>query len=729
MVFSIWRLCHLTIAIFSFLFIFLASITGIILSIEPITEKLHPYSAGNLKEISIANTITVLKKNCSEIISIEKDQNDFISASVITDSGSNEKFYIDPRSGKKIGAMIQQAPLYKFAAKLHRSLFLKTTGRLIVGVVSFLLLSIAITGFILITRRQGGITRIFSKVVKDDFYQYYHVVLGRLSLIPIIIISGTGMYLSLERFSVFPKEIPSKASAFSTKYDEKQKKNPVDFAVFQNTPLKSLKILEFPFSIDIEDPFYLKLKDKEMIIHQYSGVVLNTKKYPFLVLASSFSSLFHTGRGSILWSLILLLSTTSILFFIYSGFVIAIRRKKRAVPINDLNPINAEYVILVGSETGNTFELASLLFDALKKAHKKVFITDLNKYTLFTNLKHLLILTATYGKGEAPANGNQFHRKIKNFQPTHKVQFSVIGFGSLAYPDFCQFASDTDQLLQEKTNFEQTIPLHKVHNQNFDDFLKWATAWTEKTKIPILLEAKKETLRDVMPFEVIERTALNKDGTFLIRVKPPKNLRCQSGDLLKIFPEKDNAARYYSIGSYRNHLLFSVKKHPLGICSSYLSQMKIGSIFSGSLKSNQKFHFPKKSKEVILISNGTGIAPFLGMIHENIAKVKTHLFWGGRDSSSFDLYRNFVEESLEKRHLCSIHLTYSREIKEKKYVQHMIRENSDFIAQVLLKKGVIMICGSLAMESAVKSTINFIAKSKLNLGIQELSDQIKSDCY
>ena len=206
MVFSIWRFSHLTLAISSFVFILIASVTGIILAIEPISEQLKPYSAEGLENTSLASTIAILENEYNEVISIEKDYNDFIIVSVITETGTNERFYINPITGKKIGAIIEKAPIYKFATNLHRSLFLKTTGRIIIGIVSFLLLLIAITGLLLIIRRQGGITKLYSKVVKEDFYQYYHVILGRISLIPIIIITITGLYLSLDRFFLFTQK-------------------------------------------------------------------------------------------------------------------------------------------------------------------------------------------------------------------------------------------------------------------------------------------------------------------------------------------------------------------------------------------------------------------------------------------------------------------------------------------------------------------------------------------
>ena len=727
MLFSIWRLSHLTLAISSFIFIFIASITGIILAVEPISEKLRPYSI-DIENISLAKTISNLEKEYDEVISIKKDYNNHIIISVITKEGTSEQFYVNPHSGQKIGDLVEKAPIYKFATNLHRSLFLKTTGRIIIGVVSFILLMIAITGLLLIIKRQGGITKLFSKVVKEDIYQYYHVILGRVSLIPIILITITGVYLSLEKFSLLPKnKIVHKIKEPTLE----SKKIISEFSIFKNTRLKDLKILEFPFSKVIEDPFYLKSQNKELLINQYSGEILSTIEYPFVVLASSVSLSLHTGRGSFLWSLVLFLSAAAILFFIFSGFVMTFQRKRKInhIPTNVYSKKDAEYLILVGSETGNTYLLAKALFNALKKAHKKVFITDLNKYTTFKNLKHLFILTATYGKGEAPSNSKKFLKKINTFNPIQKVEFSVIGLGSLAYPDFCQFAIDIDNVLINKSNFNQTIPIHKIHNQNYTDFLNWSFEWSKKTKIPLKINEVNKKPKKLTPFIVVNKTALNEDNTFIIQIKPAKKIIFKAGDLLEIAPNEGSMVRYYSIGSINNNILLSIKKHSLGVCSNYLSKMKQGSIFFGKVKKNKKFHFANQNKEVILIANGTGIAPFLGMLNENTNQIPTHLFWGGRKKSSFKLYKDFIEKAIRENKLSSISIAYSREINEKKYVQELIEQNPEIVIRVLSQNGVIMICGSLAMEADVKKILSSITMSRMNLELEKFKNQIRTDCY
>jgi sulfite reductase (NADPH) flavoprotein alpha-component len=729
MVFSVWRFSHLALAISSFIFIFIASTTGIILSVEPMFVQLKPYSVDNLEKISLAKTISTLKKEYDEIISIEKDHNNFIIGSVITKTGSSERFYINPNTGKKIGSLIEKAPIYKFATNLHRSLFLKTTGRIIIGIVSFLLLLIAVTGLLLIIKRQGGITKVFSKVINEDVYQYYHVTLGRFSLLPIIIITITGIYLSLETFSFFPKE--EITHQIKTVDNNNTKIKTTGFEVFRNTTLKNLKILEFPFSKDDQDYFYLKLKDREIVVHQYSGIVLSNVQYPFFALASSLSLFLHTGRGSFFWSLVLLLSSASILFFIFSGFAMTFLRRKnnKPIPINVFNKTIAEYVILVGSETGNTYHLANLLFDALNKAQKKVFITDLNQYTSFKNLKHLFVLTSTYGKGDAPTNANTFLQKLNAIPLSQKVNFSVVGFGSLAYPDYCQFAIEINNTLLEKLNFKQTVPLHKIHNQNFNDFLAWAHTWSQETKTPIELKKIQEVPKDIVPFKVVTRSNINDDQTFLLKLKSTNKEAFRSGDLLEIYPKEETKARQYSIAATNNEILLIIKKHTHGVCSTYLSDIKKGGTCYGRIQKNKNFNFPNRCKEVILISNGTGIAPFLGMLNENTNQIPTHLFWGGRKKSSFKLYKDFIKKAIRENKLSSISIAYSREINEKKYVQELIEQNPEIVIRVLSQNGVIMICGSLAMEADVKKILSSITMSRMNLELEKFKNQIRTDCY
>ncbi|WP_103071785.1 PepSY domain-containing protein [Aquimarina sediminis] len=732
MTISIWRYSHLALAISSFVFIVIAAVTGIILAFEPISNQIKPYAIEDTATLTLAKTITVLQEQYDEVISIEVDNNDFVSASVITNEGKNETFYIDPNTGKKLGDIIEKAPIFKFATNLHRSLFLKSTGRFFVGLISFLLFLIALTGLLLIIKRQQGIHRLFSKVIKENFEQYYHIVVGRLTLIPIIIVAATGVYLSLEKFSL----LPSYNTEHLIDYDNiktSPQKQINDFAIFNQIALKNVRSVEFPFSDDAEDFFYVKLSDKELVVNQLTGHVVSTVEYPFVALASHWSLILHTGQGSILWSIILGIVSCSILFFIYSGFLMTIkRRKKSSILKNKYHKDKSEYIILVGSETGNTFDLAKIFYNSLLDQNKTVFIAELNKYTSYQQAKHLIILTATYGKGEPPANAKNFVSLLKKVKPKSEILYTVLGFGSLAYPDYCKYAIDINEELQSLPSFEPVMDVHKINNQSFEAFKNWSIQWSKNTGVPIQLKEspKREHSKKETSFVVENRSLLNTDATFLLRLRSEKKIPFTSGDLLSFCPENDHIERLYSIGKIDNDIFLSIKKHEFGICSTYFSTLNKGDIIKASIQRNPDFNLAKHTKNVVMIANGTGIAPFLGMINNRSQKGNTYLFWGGRNEKSLDLYNEVIQDGIKNNKLTAFYPAYSR-TQEKIYVQHLLKRNTHLIAKTLYKKGVILICGSIAMQKEVITILDGICKEVNNkpLSYYQNKGQLKMDCY
>jgi len=729
MTISIWRYSHLSLAISSALFIVIASITGIILAFEPISNKLKPYNISNLETISIAETVSVLQDKYDEIITLEVDENNFITTSVILKDGKSDTFYIDPTTGEKIGKSISRKKIYEFATNLHRSLFLKSTGRFMVGFVSFLLLLISISGVYLIVIRQGGFSKVFSKIIKENIHQYYHIVVGRYMLIPIIIITLTGIYLSLEKFSFLPQVNNSHQILNADKTAPSI--HPIDFKFFKSTKLQDIEKIEFPFSSDEDDYFFVKTIDNEFAIHQFNGEIISQKKKSLVALGSHYSFLLHTGHGSIIWSIILLLASVAILFFIYSGFSMTLKRRKESSSIKNktLKDV-AEYILLVGSETGSTIRFASVFKNALIKANKSVFTSELNSYDTYENAKNIIIFTATYGEGDAPANAQKFIQRMNTIEPINKLNYSVIGFGSKAYPEFCKYAIKVNENLQNHHKFSPTIPLFKINNQEINSFNKWVAKWSHFNKIELETNFNENLKPNKQVFTVVNKTAMNEDNTFIIQLKPDKKIKFTSGDLLSITPKNETKSRLYSIGKINDTILLSIRKHEAGFCSTYFHNLRIADKIKASIQENKKFNFPKKSKEVILIANGTGIAPFLGMIQEN-KNVKVHLFWGGRNKKSFEIYKKMILLALKNKTLTSLNIAYSREQKENKYVQNLLKNHTKLVSKILQNENHILICGSLKMQKGVENIIDLIAKQKLNSNIKTLKENnlIKADCY
>jgi sulfite reductase (NADPH) flavoprotein alpha-component len=731
MTISIWRYSHLVLALSSFLIIALASITGIILAFEPVSLKTLPYKVDNFSQITLAETIPALKKSFEEISDVTVDANQFVVVKGINNNGDDVTVYVDPRTGKTLGVPQKKSEFFQWVTSFHRSLFLNELGRFFIGLTAFLLLLITISGVVLIVQRQRGIKRFFTKIVRENFAQYYHVTLGRLLLIPILIITLTGTYLSLVRFKLIPDFIVTQKVDFDAIKSQPEKKL-ADFSVFKNIPLSEVNSIEFPFSEDVEDYFTLKLKDRELTVNQVTGDTLTEVLYPTTVLLTNLSLDLHTGRTNAIWAIVLALASANILFFIYSGFAITLKRRAGNVK-NKYKKDECNYIILVGSENGSTNRFAKAIYQQLIKSGQKCFLTELNNYTVFAKAEHMIVLTATYGLGDAPTNASKFMDLLKKNPQPLPVDFSVVGFGSKSYPDFCKYAFEINNILSLQEWATSLLEIHTVNDKSPEEFGQWAALWSQKTEIPLTVSPELFAVKPkrLQKLTVTEKTTIaHEDGSFLIHLKPRRRLRFTSGDLLAIYPANDHRERLYSIGKVNKSVQLSVKLHANGLGSGFLYQLEPGQTIKASINANPHFNFPKKASTVIMISNGTGIAPFLGMIDDNHKKVNCHLYCGFRAASSFELYQDTMEKNLANQKLSSLNLAYSRE-GNKQYVNDLVLRDQERIAEAMKSDGVIMICGSLAMQKDVIEHLETIFKQSNNKEVSyyQSHNRILMDCY
>jgi sulfite reductase (NADPH) flavoprotein alpha-component len=731
MTISIWRYSHLALAVSSFLLLLLASITGILLAFKPLTEKTQPYRPAEFNRITLAQSLPVIRKKYPGVSELSVDANQFVRIKGSGDDGKQLLAYVDPLTGKILGTPTPESEFFEWVTALHRSLFIHETGRFFIGLTAFLLLLITVSGTILVIRRQRGWKRFFAKINRDNFAQYYHVVLGRLSLVPIFVIALSGTYLSLSRFGLVD------LSQISPKIDfdairSAPLKEPADFDIFEKTKISQVQTIEFPFSEDPGDYYTLKLDDREIAVNQINGDILSEVRYPSAVVLTNLSLDLHTGRTSFLWAIVLAAATGNILFFIYSGFAITFKRRQNRIK-NKYAAKDSEFIILVGSENGSTFHFANAIHRELIAAGKTAFLAELNNYNVFPKATHFIVMTATYGLGDAPTNAVNFESMIQKHEQLQPVRFCVVGFGSNGYPDFCKFAFEVDNLFSKQEWAIPMLEIHTVNDKSPEEFSNWAASWSQLAGIsltisPDLLTARKQKTDN---FEVVSKTALSApDGAFLINLRPKRRLKFTSGDLLAIHPANDHRERLYSIGRIGKDIQLSVKLHPTGLGSGFLYQLEAGIVIDARIVNNSHFHFPENAHSVIMISNGTGIAPFLGMIDERPINSECHLYCGFRDAASFALYQAAIEKNKVDKKLGSLHVAYSRE-GEKQYVKDLLERDAAFLADTLGKQGVIMLCGSLAMQKNVVGMLEHICQTHLGKSVSHYQshNQVLMDCY
>ena len=135
-----------------------------------------------------------------------------------------------------------------------------------------------------------------------------------------------------------------------------------------------------------------------------------------------------------------------------------------------------------------------------------------------------------------------------------------------------------------------------------------------------------------------------------------------------------------------------------GVCSTYLADMK--SPFSKIgvyISQNKSFRVPENdSVPIIMIGPGTGIAPFRAFLEERKVRGgngKNWLFFGDQTRKNDFIYEEEIIGFKNSGILTKLDLAFSRDQKEKVYVQHKMLESSKKFFTWLEDGAYIYVCG------------------------------------
>lgn len=133
-----------------------------------------------------------------------------------------------------------------------------------------------------------------------------------------------------------------------------------------------------------------------------------------------------------------------------------------------------------------------------------------------------------------------------------------------------------------------------------------------------------------------------------------------------------------------------------GRCSDFLSKHQVGDQLSFFVQKNKRFKLPAQDKDVIMIGPGTGIAAFRGFLYEREvigATGRNWLFFGEQHFATDFLYQTEIQNWFATGVLNKADLAFSRDQKEKIYVQHRIKERGAELFQWLEGGAYVYICG------------------------------------
>ncbi|EMY70520.1 sulfite reductase flavoprotein subunit alpha [Leptospira vanthielii] len=134
-----------------------------------------------------------------------------------------------------------------------------------------------------------------------------------------------------------------------------------------------------------------------------------------------------------------------------------------------------------------------------------------------------------------------------------------------------------------------------------------------------------------------------------------------------------------------------------GFCSGYLSELKEGEVVPFFIQRNNSFRLPSPDTDIIMIGPGTGVAPFRSFLFEreqNSGNGRNWLFFGERNFVSDFYYQTELLELMDTGVLHRLNAAFSRDTKQKVYVQDRMGENAAELLKWIENGAIIYLCGS-----------------------------------
>jgi sulfite reductase (NADPH) flavoprotein alpha-component len=134
-----------------------------------------------------------------------------------------------------------------------------------------------------------------------------------------------------------------------------------------------------------------------------------------------------------------------------------------------------------------------------------------------------------------------------------------------------------------------------------------------------------------------------------------------------------------------------------GLCSDFLSQLTVDNTIEFYIHKNNQFRLPADDKDVIMVGPGTGVAPFRSFLaHRDAAGAggRNWLFFGDQHFITDFLYQTELQNWVETGVLNKLNVAFSRDQKEKVYVQHKMLKHGKELYEWLANGASLYVCGA-----------------------------------
>ncbi|MCA4909964.1 MAG: PepSY domain-containing protein [Methylobacterium sp.] len=658
------------------------------------------------------------------------------------EQGRPRSVLVDPITGIPVGADTA-SPSLRFITNLHRAWLSGDGGRLAAGGAAFVMLLLCLTGLLMLKRMFGGWLALL-RPFRGEGIRRWHLELGRIAVVGLLLSSVTGLHMSLVGFEILPDG--ASEDVFVTASGEAPR--PLSaLEGLATLSLASLREITLPDPADASDPIIIRTDEAIRFVDAATGQILREDRYSLAWHVRDIAYRLHTAEGMLSLSILLAISSAGGFVLALTGLTIGLRRRVASSRVRSNAPAGeADILLLVGSEGGSTMRFAKALHRALTAAGRQVHLAPMNDLPKRSSAAHLIILTATAGDGEAPTSASRFVEKLAQWQDS-RPDMVIVGFGDRQFPRFCGYAEEVEAACLAR-GFALAMPTERIDRQSAAAFSKWSEQLALRLDLPLQLQ-----LDDATPlgqrYRVIAREDYGAEvqaPTAILRFEivprfrwMPVRLqqilgwmpRFEPGDLVAISPPSDPRPRFYSIASASGSgiLEICVRHQPGGICSGYLCSLSPGEEIMATIRPNPTFRPDAKASSLILIGAGAGIAPLVGFLRNARPGRQVRLYWGGRDPNSDFLFRTELKNAQKNGRLTRLCTIFSR-IKGGGYVQDLITLDAAELRAEVAAGGQILICGGRDMAEGVGLALaGALAPLGLDLPTLRRNGRLLEDVY
>jgi NADPH-ferrihemoprotein reductase len=210
---------------------------------------------------------------------------------------------------------------------------------------------------------------------------------------------------------------------------------------------------------------------------------------------------------------------------------------------------------------------------------------------------------------------------------------------------------------------------------------------------------------------------------------------------------KHQVPRFYTIASSSSkhpvtvHLTVAVTEDKKrdgsvfkGVCSTHLATLRPGKDTVRVFNRPSSFRLPQDStRPIIMIGPGTGVAPMRALLqerrHQQVVEKKTIgpnvLYFGCKKSTLDYLYQDELKAFQDEGILSNLYVAFSREQKEKVYVQNLLSQNAKETWNLIdAESASIYVCGGVRMGNDVTEALKEILSTQGQMSFDDAKNYL-----